>query len=57
MQNLSRCRERTEGWVGRRRTYKCRDCGHKFQVDTLNPLPLKDRICPQCRGERDAFGI
>jgi len=45
----TRCREYKEGWKGRKRTYKCRECGEKFQVDTLNALPLEDRICPPCK--------
>jgi len=38
-----------EGWQGRRRTYRCRECGVKYQVDTLNPIPTKERICPFCQ--------
>jgi len=49
MINTSRCREKIEGWRGRRRNYKCRNCGQKFQVDALNPLPENDRICSTCR--------
>lgn len=49
MKNYSRGREKIEGWLGRRRIYKCRQCGNKFQVDTLEPLPKLYRICPQCR--------
>lgn len=49
MLDKSCCREKTEGWKGRRRTYKCRECGNKFQVDTLNPLPEKDKLCPTCK--------
>ncbi len=37
------------GWIGRRRTYRCRGCGAKFQVDTRHPLPEKDRLCPTCQ--------
>jgi transposase-like protein len=44
----TRCREYREGWLGRRRTYKCRTCGNKFQVDTLGPLPEKLRNCKDC---------
>lgn len=49
MINTSRSRQKMEGWIGRRRTYRCRQCNLKFQVDTLNPLPIKDRICPECK--------
>lgn len=49
MINTSRCREKTEGWIGRRRTYKCRSCRIKFQVDTLYPLPIEDRYCNSCK--------
>ena len=47
----TRCREYVEGWLGRKRTYRCRTkgCGNKFQVDTRDPLPIKDRVCPECR--------
>lgn len=48
MINTSRSREKLEGWRGRRRTYICRVCRNKFQVDTLEPL--KVRICPNCKG-------
>ncbi len=49
MRDYSRCREKVEGWLGRKRWYKCRECGRKFQVDTLGPLPISDRVCPLCR--------
>lgn len=45
----TRSREYREGWKGRKRIYRCRSCGSKFQVDTLKPLPIKDRICEQCK--------
>jgi hypothetical protein len=48
---VSRTREYREGWLGRRRTYKCRVCGTKFQVDTLNPLPENKRVCSSCSPE------
>ena len=48
----TRSREYREGWIGRRRTYRCRNCSEKFQVDTSNPLPLKDRLCYACRLKR-----
>lgn len=48
MRTTTRCREYREGWLGRRRNYLCRKCGNKFQVDTRNPLPESDRICPSC---------
>ncbi len=40
---------REGGWLGKRRTYKCRMCGDKFQVDTKDPLPLYERKCPKCK--------
>ena len=49
MQNLSQCREKTEGWLGRKRTYICRQCHLKFQVDRLAPLPKNERICHHCK--------
>lgn len=35
--------------MSRRRTYRCRQCGNKFQQDRTSSLPLKERICPMCR--------
>lgn len=54
MHNASRCREKIEGRIGRYRIYTCRvpGCGKKFRAFTLNPLPEKDRICPDCREEK-----
>ena len=49
MLKSSRCRETKDGWRGRRRTYICRICGQKLQVDTLNPLPEKERTCHLCK--------
>lgn len=49
MNDTSRCREKTEGWKGRRRNYRCRECGVKFQANTLSALPEIDRVCPNCR--------
>lgn len=46
---VTRCREYTEGWLGRRRMYTCAECGVKFQVDTLNPLKKEDRVCQICQ--------
>lgn len=43
----SRCRERREGWLGRRRNYLCRKCGQKFQHDG-GRLPERARLCPDC---------
>jgi len=40
-------REYREGWTGRRRNYKCRKCGIKFQHDGQQ-LPEDSRICPPC---------
>jgi len=42
-------REYKEGCLGRRRSYSCRECGIKFQVDTLGSLPEIERACPKCR--------
>lgn len=49
MKNISRRREKIEGWNGRKRNYTCRECGVKFQVDTLAPLSVIDRVCPNCK--------
>jgi len=49
MSYVCRSREYVEGWLGRRRTYKCRKCGEKFRVDAMRPLPTKERICPRCK--------
>lgn len=51
MQNESQSRACREGWLGRRRTYRCRKCKDKFRVDTLKPLPLDKRICNKCSQE------
>lgn len=45
----TKSRQYTEGWQGRRRTYQCRECLDKFQVDTLKPLAEVNRVCPSCR--------
>lgn len=55
MKNTSRKREKIEGRLGRRRTYKCRSCGQKFQVDTIGPLPEKERLCLICKVENGQF--
>ena len=48
----SRSRQAREGgWLGRRRNYRCRRCGNKFQVDTIRPLAEEDRICHICKVE------
>jgi len=49
MINTSRCREKIEGWRGRRRTYICLACGDKFQVDTLESLPKGEKLCSHCQ--------
>jgi len=51
----TRCREYTEGWLGRRRNYVCRECHAKFQVDTLGSLPEVDKACPDCRRRTCVF--
>lgn len=43
----SRCREYREGWTGRRRNYKCRNCGKKFQHDGRQ-IPAGARYCLEC---------
>lgn len=48
MQNLSRCKEKVGGNLGRRRTYHCSECNADIQVDTLHPLPKIDRVCSEC---------
>jgi len=48
MHNSSQCREKVEGWTGRRRNYKCVFCGERFQHDG-GQLPKKARICVSCR--------
>lgn len=53
----TRCREYREGRISRRRTYRCRQCPNKFQVDTLKPLPEYDRICPECKTKNDRVAI
>jgi hypothetical protein len=55
----TRSRAYREGWLGRRRTYKCHTlgCPNKFQVDTRNPLPLKDRFCPECKGKHTLISL
>ena len=44
---MTRSREYREGWTGRRRNYKCRNCGEKFQHEG-GQLPEKARICRYC---------
>ena len=38
-----------EGRIGRNRAYTCTVCGKEFQVFTINPLPIIDQACPQCK--------
>jgi len=47
--NSRACRE---GWLGRRRNYKCRACGETFQHDGLQ-LPEKLRVCSKCLYDTD----
>jgi hypothetical protein len=47
-----RSRQCLEGVFSRRRTYRCRKCDSRFQVDCLNPLPEEDRLCQVCQGEQ-----
>lgn len=51
----TRRREYREAWLGRRRTYSCRECEEKFQEDRLSPLPEIDRVCPECRARTCAY--
>jgi hypothetical protein len=44
----TRSREYVEGWLGRRRWYRCRKCGDKYMVDTRDPVPERERFCPKC---------
>lgn len=44
----TRSRAYREDWCGRRRNYKCRKCGVKFQRDTSRPVPPGARICASC---------
>lgn len=55
MINTSRCRQKAEGWLGRRKTYTCTECREQFQADTLNPLPEIDRVCPYCKKNTYAY--
>lgn len=48
LETTTRSREYREGKISRRRTYRCRKCGEKFQEDRLSPLPENERICPDC---------
>ncbi|MBA7579557.1 hypothetical protein ES708_21428 [subsurface metagenome] len=54
MKNYSRCREKIEGWRGRRRWYKCRQCGERFQRDLRDSLPEKERICEVCKQKQES---
>ena len=53
MRPQTRSRIYREGRTSRRRTYTCRrkGCGRKFQVDTLKPIPERERICGHCHQE------
>lgn len=51
----TRCREYREGWLGRRRMYRCSECHNKFQVDTLNPLPQIEHVCLDCRKRTNVY--
>ena len=51
MRTTTRTREYREGRISRRRTYKCRECQVKFHVDTRDPLPEDQRVCPFCKVE------
>ena len=44
---------REGGWLGRRRNYSCRLCGKMFQRDLRDSLPVKERICLACRGQKE----
>ena len=49
------CRSRTclEGSLSRRRTYHCRICNEKYHVDTLDALPVEERICQDCQSAKN----
>ena len=51
MQTHSRAYQ--QSWRGRRRTYKCLQCGIKFQVDTVNAVPDNERICRECKANNE----
>lgn len=51
----TRSREYRQGWLGRRRTYRCRECGNKFQEDRMEPMPEYNRVCPDCRRRTSVF--
>ena len=42
-------RYREGGWLGRRRKYICRRCGHKFEVDAMRPWKAEERVCWTCQ--------
>lgn len=47
MKNISRAREKVEGWKGRLRNYKCLNCKEWFKHDG-GQLPKKARYCDKC---------
>ncbi len=56
MKDTSRCREKVEGWTGRRRNYICRRCGEKFQHDG-GRLPKGGGFCPSCLEDPDTLAV
>lgn len=48
MKNTSRCKEKMSGELGRWRTYRCRNCGDKFEVNLLRPYPKGAELCAPC---------
>lgn len=44
---------REVGWTGRRRHYKCLDCGNDFIHDSAHALPATSRYCYACRQKLD----
>ncbi len=50
----TRCNAYRLGRLGRRRNYKCRQCGVKYRTDfLLRPLEDKYKICPVCRRKKE----
>lgn len=57
----TRCREYAEGRIGRYHTFRCQECGGKFQVFLTrgNTLARKARVCFSCdpNPERETIPI
>jgi DNA-directed RNA polymerase subunit RPC12/RpoP len=37
-----------EADLSRWRHYRCGKCGARFDIRTRDPLPLEERLCPEC---------